>query len=210
MKFYDCQPAPSPRRVRIFIAEKGLDIPTVEVDLRAGEHFGDAFAAVNPHRTVPVLELDDGRRITNSAGICAYLEALHPQPALCGETPFEKAHIAEMQWRMEEQGLNAVGEVLRNRARAFRGRALTGALGFEQIPALAERGLTRIDLFFEELDALLGRHPFVAGERYSIADITALVSVDFAGWVKKRLPEEAVNARRWYEKVSARPSAQRR
>lgn len=207
MKFYDCAPAPSPRRVRIFIAEKGLGIPVVEVDLRSGEQHGDAFATINPHRTVPVLELDDGSRLTNTAGICAYLEALHPNPALLGETPTEKARIAEAQWRMEMQGLMAVAEVLRNRAKGFRGRALTGADGFEQIPELAERGLRRIDLFFEELDAILADRPFVASERYSVADITALVAVDFAGWVKKSLPEHAANARRWHETVSARPSA---
>ena len=207
MKFYDCAPAPSPRRVRMFIAEKGFDIPAVEVDLRSGEQHGDAFTAINPHRTVPVLELDDGSRITNTAGICAYLEAVKPQPALFGETPLEKSRIAETQWRMEMQGLTAVSEVLRNRAKAFRGRALTGTSGFDQIPELAERGLRRIDLFFEELDDILGGRPFVSGERYSIADITALVAVDFAGWVKKSLPDGAVNARRWHETVSARPSA---
>ena len=113
MKFYDCAPAPSPRRVRIFIAEKGLDIPVVEVDLRSGEQHGDAFTSINSHRTVPVLELDDGSRICNTAGIYAYLEALHPRPALLGETPTEKARIAEMQWRMEMLGLTAVSEVLR-------------------------------------------------------------------------------------------------
>ena len=207
MKFFDCAPAPSPRRVRIFIAEKGLDIPVVEVDLRSGEQHCDAFAAVNPHRTVPLLELDDGQRITNTAGICACLEALHPRPPLLGETPVDKARVAETQWRMEMQGLMAVSEVLRNRAKAFRGRALTGAAGFEQIPELAERGLRRIDLFFEEIDAILAKRPFVAGEHYSIADITALVAVDFAGWVKKSLPAGAVHARRWHETVSARPSA---
>ena len=119
MKFYDCAPAPSPRRVRIFIAEKELDIPAVEVDLRSGEQHVDAFTTINPHRTVPVLELDDGSRITNTAGICAYLEAVKPLPALVGETPLEKSRIAEMQWRMEMQGLMAVSEVLRNRAKAF-------------------------------------------------------------------------------------------
>ena len=112
-----------------------------------------------------------------------------------------------MQWRMEMQGLMAVADVLRNRAKGFRDRALTGAAGFEQIPELAERGLRRIDLFFEELDAILANRPFVAGDRYSIVDITALVAVDFAGWVKKSLPDGAVNARRWHETVSARPSA---
>ena len=207
MKFYDCTPAPSPRRVRIFIAEKAMEVPTVEVDLRAHEQHGDTFAMINPHRTVPVLELDDGHRITNTAGICAYLEALQPQPSLLGETPLDKARIAEMQWRMEMQGMMAVSEALRNRAKGFRGRALTGTLGFEQIPELAERGLRRIDLYFEELDAILADHPFVAGEHYSVADITAFVTVDFAGWVRKSLPERAVHAHRWYETVNARPSA---
>ena len=207
MKLYDCSTAPSPRRVRIFLAEKGVEIPRVEVDLRGGEQHRDAFAAINAHRTVPVLELDDGRRITNCAGICAYLEALYPRPALLGETAIEKARIAETQWRMEANGFLAVAEAFRNHARGFRDHALTGPVPFAQIPELAERGRRRIDLFFDELDAVLAERPFVAGERYSVADVTALVSVDFAGWAKKSLPEDAIHARRWYEEVSARPSA---
>ena len=207
MKLYDCRTAPSPRRVRIFLAEKGLDIPRVEVDLRGGEQHGDAFAAINAHRTVPVLELDDGRRITNCAGIFAYLEAMHPRPALLGETPIEKARIAEAHWRMEANGFTAVAEAFRNYARGMKDRALPGPIPFAQIPELVERGRRRIDLFFEELDALLGERPFVAGERYSAADLTALVTVDFAGWVKMHLPESATHARRWYEAVNARPSA---
>ena len=117
MKFYDCNMAPSPRRARIFIAEKGLKIETIEVDLR-GEHLSDEFKAINPHCTVPVLDLDDGSRLLSTVGIWHYLEAAYPEPPLMGATPEEKGHIADLQWRIELDGLMAVAEALRNSAPA--------------------------------------------------------------------------------------------
>ena len=207
MKFYDCQPAPSPRRARIFIAEKGIEVETVQIDLRAGEQMTDAFKAINPHCTVPVLELDDGTRLLSTAGIRNYLEAAHPEPNMTGRTPAEKGRVADAQWRIEMEGTMAIAEALRNRSRGMKGRALTGPVGYEQISELAERGMARAERFLDGVDAMVGDKPFVAGDIFTIADIDLLVAVDFAGWIKLGLPEGADNARRWHAAVSERASA---
>ena len=207
MKLYDYEGAPSPRRVRIFIAEKGIEIPTVQVDLAAKAQHETEFDKVNRHRTVPVLELDDGSRLTNTAGIYAYLEALHPDPSLLGETPEEKGRIAECSWRIENEGYMAVAEAFRNKAKGFVDHALPGPVEYAQIPDLIERGLARTQNFFKDLDESLADREFITGERYTMADITALVTIDFAEWMKQTLPESAPHARRWYDLVSNRPSA---
>jgi len=207
MKFYDCSTAPSPRRVRIFIAEKGLDIPTVQVDLRNGEHLTEAFRRLNPWCTVPVLELDDGTAISEAVAVCRYLEDAHPEPPLMGVDPRDRAVVAMWEHRFEIDGFLAVTEAFRNQARGLAGRALTGPDNVTQIPELVERGKARVERFFRDLDGRLADHPFVAGERYTIADITAQVAVDFAGWIKMSLPAECGHAVEWYERVRARPSA---
>ncbi len=207
MKFYDCKTAPSPRRARIFIAEKGLDIETVEVDLRNGEQLSAEFRAVNPNCTVPVLVLDDGTTLTSTAGIRGYLEAAHPEPSLTGVTAAERGRVADLQWRIEMEGMMAMSEALRNSTPRMKGRALTGPVNYEQIPALAERGRARVERFLDGVDAMIGDKPFVAGDHYSVADIDLLVVIDFAGWIKLGLPEGASNARRWHAAVSERPSA---
>ncbi len=208
MKFYDCKTAPSPRRARIFIAEKNIPVEHIEVDLRNAEQMSDAFRAINPYCTVPVLELDDGTHLTTTAGIWQYLEAAYPEPALMGKTAEQKGIIADLQWRIETGGFMAMSEYLRNSAPAMKGRALTGIVNYEQIPELAVRGQDRLTHFFNDIDELIGTKPYVAGETFSVADIDLLVVVDFAKWRKITLPETAVNAWRWYETVSARPSAQ--
>lgn len=207
MKFYDCRPAPSPRRVRVFMAEKGIEVPTVQVDLRNGEHLRPEFRMINPHCTVPVLELDDGTRLVSTAAIWRYLEETHPEPRLMGGSAKEKALIADTQWRIEAEGFMPIAEALRNSAAGMKDRAVTGPVNFEQIPALAERGRKRAKLFLELLEFMVGPKPFLCGERYSVADIDAMIAVDFAKWIKLELPPEAKNARRWYESVAARPSA---
>ena len=207
MKFYDCKSAPSPRRVRIFIAEKGLEIPTAQVDLRNGEHLTDRFRELNPWCTVPVLELDDGTTLSEAVAVCRYLEEAHPEPPLMGVDARDRAVVAMWEHRFEIDGFLAVTEAFRNQARGLAGRALTGADGVAQIPELVERGRGRVERFFTALEAQLAHHPFVAGERYTIADITAQVAVDFAGWIKMSLPDECRHAAEWYRRVSARPSA---
>lgn len=207
MKFYDCASAPSPRRVRIFLAEKGITVPTVQVDLRAGEQFGPAFRAINPNCTVPVLELDDGVKLTDAVAICRYFEERQPEPALMGAGAQERAVVTEWQRRAERDGFYAVMEAFRNSTPGLKGRAMAGPQDYEQIPALAERGRMRLQRFFEMIDAQLAGREFVAGPRYTIADITALVTVDFAKWAKSAVPDSCTHLRRWHATVAARPSA---
>ncbi len=207
MKLYDYAPAPSPRRVRVFLAEKGITVPTVQVDLRAGEQFSESFRVINPDCTVPVLELDDGTHITDAIGICIYFEAMQPAPALMGGDPLAKAMIAAAQRRAERDGFYAVAEAFRNFASGMKGHALPGPDGYEQIPALAERGRARVERFFATTDQVLADRPFVCGAEFSTADITTLVSIDFAKWIKLAIPDECPHLRRWYDAVSARPSA---
>ena len=208
MKFFDCKTAPSPRRVRIFIAEKDIAVETILVDLRSKEQLGVEFKTINPHCTVPVLKLDDGARLTTTAGIWRYLEATYPDPPLMGETPQQRGVIADLQWHIEMNGFMAMAEFLRNSAPAMKGRALTGPHDYDQIPELADRGKLRVQRFLEEIDQVIGDKPYVAGDRFSVADIDLLVLIDFSAWRKLSLPAGATNARRWYEAVRARPSAQ--
>ncbi|MDJ0712342.1 MAG: glutathione S-transferase family protein [Woeseiaceae bacterium] len=207
MKFYDCSTAPSPRRVRIFLAEKGIDIETVEVDLASGEQFGEAFRALNPDCVVPVLELDDGSALSEVAAICQYLEERYPEPTLLGASAKERALITMWNGKIEQQGLLSMADAFRNSAKGLKGRAVTGNKGYEQIPELAARGRERVRQFFGRLDTPLENHRYVAGENFSMADITALVLVDFAAWIKIAVPDDAANLRRWYGEVSTRPGA---
>jgi len=206
MKFYDCQTAPSPRRARIFIAEKGLDIETVEIDLGKAEQLSDDFKRINPRCTVPVLALDDGTCLTENSGIAAYLEALAPDPPLLGTTPVEKGLIATWNTRVELEGLWPVADALRNRSKGMIGRAITGPTNYDQIPELAERGHARGVEFFDTLNARLGESEYIGGDSFSIADISAIVVADFAGWVKLGITDAHTNSKRWYDLVSKRPS----
>jgi glutathione S-transferase len=207
MKFYDCATAPSPRRVRIFLAEKGIAVPTVQVNLRAGEQFTPEFRAINPDCTVPVLELDDGVRIFDAIGICAYFEAVQPDPPLMGASPAERGLVAAWQRRCERDGFYALMDAFRNATPGLKGRAVPGPDSYDQIPALAERGRARLARFFESMNRRFAQSEFVAGPRYSIADITALVTVDWAGRIKMTIPDGAVGLKRWHAAVSARLSA---
>jgi len=206
VKFYDCQTAPNPQRARIFIAEKGLDIETVEIDLGKREQLSDDFRRINPRCTVPVLELDDGTCLTENAGIAAYLEAFAPDPPLLGTTPEEKGLIASWNARIETEGLSPIADTFRNRSKGLAGRAITGPTNYEQIPELSVRGHARGAEFFEMLNARLGEVEYVAGDSFSVADICAFVVTDFAGWVKLGMTEAHTNTQRWYDLVGQRPS----
>ena len=206
LTLYDCATAPSPRRARILLAEKGVTHDTVQVDLRSGEHLGAAYLAANPQGTVPALRTDDGLMLTDNAAISAWLEARFPQPPLLGSTPQEKAEIASWNWRMEFDGLLAVAEALRNSSPAMANRALPGPVDYAQIPALAERGLARVQQFFGMLDERLAGREFIAADQFSIADITAVVTVDFARVVKLRPDERHPHLQRWRTAMGQRPS----
>jgi glutathione S-transferase len=208
MKFYDCATAPSPRRVRIFLAEKGIGIETVQVNLRNGEQFTPAFRAINPDCTVPALALDDGTVIADAVAICGYIEELHPDPPLIGSTPQERAAVTALNRQIERDGFFAAMDAFRNAAKGLKGRALPGPHDYEQIPELAARGRARVEHFFRTMDARLKDREFVAGSRYTIADISTLVLTDMAvGMVKLSIPDDCQHMRRWHAAVSARPSA---
>ena len=201
---YDCTTAPSPRRARILLAEKGIVHETVQVDLRNGEQLGDAFRQINPLCTVPVLRTDDGLTLTDNAAITAYLEARYPQPPLLGITPAEKAEIASWQWRVEFEGLLAIAEAMRNGSPAMANRALPGPVDYAQIPELAQRGLQRVQRFFATLNERLADRAFIASDRFSIADLTAGVAVDFARVVKVKPSDETPHLVRWRAAMAQR------
>ncbi len=206
MKLYDCTTAPSPRRTRIFLAEKGIEYENIQIDLTKGEQMSDAYRRINPGCTVPSLVTDDGVTLTENAGISAYLEALYPEPSLLGTTPMEKAAIAAWNWRCEMGGLMSVAEALRNSSPAMKDRALPGPKKIPQIPALAERGLMKLGWFFKTIDRQLSSNPYIAGDTYSVADITATIVVDFARWVKVKPEEDQTALLEWYGRMRERPS----
>jgi len=206
MILYDCATAPSPRRARILLSEKGVVYETVQVDLRNGEQLGDAYRKINPQCTVPALRTNDGMLLADNAAITAYLEARYPEPPLLGTTPQEKAEIASWNWRVEFEGLFAIAEAMRNSAPAMVNRALPGPLDYPQIPALAERGLARARQFLFTLNDRLAGHEFIAADRLSVADITAVVAVDFARVIKVKPGEQHPHLQRWRAALAKRPS----
>ncbi len=191
----------------MFIAEKGLEIETREVNLLKNEQLSEAFLAVNPRATVPVLITDEGRVLTENNAIATYLEACFPEPALMGSTPDEKGAISMWNAIAEQQGGMAIAEVLRNSHPSMKHRALPGPLDLEQIPELAERGRKRAAAFFDLLENQLGQSTFVATDSFSQADITAFVFIGFARVIKMRIPEANTATQAWFDKVGQRASA---
>ena len=210
MKLYDTNMAPNPRRVRIFMAEKGITCETEQVDIIKGENLSDEYLAVNPRGLVPTLVLDDGTVLDESVAICRYLEETQPEPPLMGSGAVEKARVEARQRHMEFDGLQGAADAFRNSFPLFSSRGLPGSGGaVDAIPELAERGKGRVERFYRRLDEDLGASPFVAGEAFSIADITALCTVDFAvAAARIPIPDDCENVKRWHARVSARPSAQ--
>ena len=200
MKLYDSAAAPNPRRVRIFLAEKGIEVPAVQVDLGKAENREPGFLAVNPLGGVPVLELDDGTRIAESVAICRYFEETHPEPPLLGTDARDRALVEMWQRRMELEVAIPIMQCFRNTHDFFKGR-------IEQVPEYGEVMRRTAEKRLAWLDGELADRSFVAGERFSIADITALVGIDFGRVVKIRIQPEQKNLQRWHEAVSSRPSA---
>jgi glutathione S-transferase len=200
MKIYETRTAPNPRRVRIFLAEKGIDVEYVQLDLQKGENISAEMLKKNPSGKVPVLELDDGTCIAETMAICRYFEALQPEPALMGKTPLEQAQIESWQRLVEFNFLVPVGMCFQHSTGYFRDR-MTPVPEFGKVSG--EIALS----FLDKLEQRLGESTYVAGEQFSVADITLLCAIDFGRVVKLRLQDQHVHLKRWYEMVSARPSA---
>ena len=206
-RLYEANSSPNSRRVRIFLAEKQICILRVPVDLGAKEQHSDAYSRINPRRVVPTLILEDGTSIGEVPAILRYLEEVQPNPPLLGSSPKEKALVTMWERQMELEGFAAVMETVRNAAAGLKGRAIAGPHDYEQIPALVERGRQRVKNFYADLETRLADVPFVAGDRFSVADITAIVTIDFATKaLSLPMPEANVASQRWYVLVTARPS----
>ena len=201
MKLYDTPLAPNPRRVRVFLAEKGLDIPKVTIDLGKMEQKSESYAAVNPRQRTPALELDDGSVLCESVAICRYIEALHPEPNLFGRTPKE---IGEIEMWSRRAELNLLATI----ASAF--RHLHPAMAAMEVPQVKEWGEVNKGRIIDELaflDRQLQGRDFVCCDRFTNADITAMIGVDFLKPTRVAVPDELVDLKRWHAAVSARPSA---
>jgi glutathione S-transferase len=204
---YHSSGSPNSRRVRIFLAEKGITLPLAAVDLGKGEQHSDSYRAINPRRVVPTLVLEDGTAIGEVPAIQRYIEESYPDTPLLGESAVEKAQVAMWDRRVEQEGFATVMEAIRNFAPGLKGRAIAGPHDYEQIPALAGRSRLRVANFFRDLNARLTESPFVAGQRYSVADITALVTIDFAAKaINVPVDDELTALKRWYGEVAARAS----
>ncbi len=207
LKLYESTGSPNSRRVRIFLAEKGICAARVPVDLGAKEQFSDAYVRINPRRVVPTLVIEDGTAIGEVPAILRYLEETHPGTPLLGASAKEKTLVTMWERRMEQEGFAVVMETVRNQAAGLKGRAIAGPHDYEQIPALVERGHQRIATFYADLEARLKEAAFVAGERFSVADITAVVAIDFATKaLDLPIPEANAATSRWYASIAERPS----
>ena len=200
MKIYDSQTAPNPRRVRIFLAEKGIAVPYEQVDIVKADNRAAEFRAKNPLGTLPVLELDDGTHIAESVAICRYFEEQHPNPPLMGTDARDRALVEMWQRRMELELFGPITQVFRNSHPFFAGR-------IPQVPEWGEVCRKAAEARLAWLDTVLADREFIAGPRYTIADITALCGIDFGRVSKIRIQPEQTNLARWHAAVSARPSA---
>jgi len=206
LKLYHAVNSPNSRRVRIFLAEKGLKPTLISVDLGAGEQHSEAYRAINPRRVVPALVLEDGTTIGEVPAIMRYLDEAFPETPLLGATSKDKGLVVMWERFAELEGFAAVMEGVRNKAERLKGRAIAGPHGYEQIPGLVDRSVLRVQNFLADLNARLEQVPFVAGERFSAADITTLVTIDFAKALDISIPEGHRALTRWKDVVSSRPS----
>ncbi len=201
MKLYDSKMAPNPRRARIFLAEKGISVPTEQVAIETKQHLTPEYAVVNPLQRMPALELDDGTVITESIAICRYFEAVQPEPPLFGTGAKEIGLVEMWNRRCELNLFFPVAHVFRHTHPAMK------ELEVPQVPAWAEANKPRIADFLKLLDDQLKDNEFIAGKHYTVADITTLCAVDFMKPARVPVPEGLSNLQRWREVVSARPSA---
>ena len=201
MKLYDSGRAPNPRRVKIFLAEKGITVPTEQIDLNKLEHKSEAYSALNPVQQVPALVLDDGFVLTETIAICRYFEGLHPEPPLFGSDAFEQALVEMWQRRLEIGLLGSVQAVFRHLHPAM------AQMEVPQVPAWGEANKERVSRFLAILDKELEGQEFICGRSFTVADITGLVGLDFMKPARLTIPEELTQVRRGHARLSERPSA---
>ncbi|MGB0498134.1 MAG: glutathione S-transferase family protein [Rubricella sp.] len=199
IRLIDSPRAPNPRRVRMFIAEKGITLPTTDLDIMQGEHFREEYRGKAGTHHVPALELVGGTVLTETVAICRYLEALYPEPNLMGVDPLEQAVVEMWSRRMEFGLLLPVAQVLRH------GNPAMEVLESPQVPEWAEVNRPRVQRGLEMLEVALAETPFIAGERFTIADITAIVSVEFMRTIRMSVPEEHVGTHAWMDGIRQRP-----
>jgi len=192
----------------MFLAEKSMEIPTVQVNTREREQFSDAFKKVSPRSIVPVLELDDGTCIAESVAICRYIEEIQPEPKLFGRDARDKALVEMWNRHAETDCYGAAGEMVRNSLPMFADRGLPGLpSGVPQLPELAERGKQTLDRFMTYLDSHLATNAFVAGDGFSIADMTVFITIEFSKRAEYAVPDACGHVKRWHGEIAARPSA---
>jgi len=208
MLLYNFPGPPSPRRARMLLAEKGVEIEMRQVDMRASEHLLPEFLAINPRATLPVLVTDEGIALTENTAIAAYIEEKYPEPPLMGENAEEKALVLMWNSICESQGFTAAAETLRNSEAYKPSRAITGPVNFEQIPELAVRGRQRVDLFFDMLEERLKVSSHLATDHFTLADITGFITCEFLQLIKIPVPETHPATLAWYKGIGARPSAE--
>jgi len=201
MKIIETRQAPNPRRVRIFLAEKGIEVPFEEVDLMKGDLKTPELTKLNPMQRVPILVLDDGTAVSETMAICRYFEELKPEPALFGHSALGRANVEMWNRRVELGLLSYVSSAFRH---------THPAMAHLEVPQIKEWGEANKEKALDALamlDRELASSPFIAGDAYSVADITALVAVDFMRLPRIKVPEELTSLKRWHTEVSARPSA---
>jgi glutathione S-transferase len=207
MKIYEYRRAPNPRRVQMFLVEKNINVEYVQVNVGNGENRESEYLAINPKGGVPALQLDNGKVISESMAICRYFDAIQPEPFIFGDSPEERGLVEMWNRKIEIEGMNPVGECLRNSSEAFKDRAVPDPRTTKQIAELAQRGSMLANRFLDDINKRLSESQYVAGENFSMADINLYVFLDFASWVKVIPTENHKNLTNWKEIVSKRESA---
>lgn len=201
MKLYTYELAPNPRRVKLFLQYKGVELEKQSIDLGTDQQLSEEYRAINPACTVPVLQLEDGTVLTDCISICLYLESVYPDKALFGSTALEQAQVVGWTHTIFLEGLFSIANILRNQGEHFKDRAMPGTIDLEQIPALVKRGKDCLDGFFAKMELHLEGREFIVGDSLTMADIDNLVVCDFASWVKESIPADCSNLLAWYARV---------
>jgi len=202
MHLYTYDIAPNPRRVLLALRYKGVELPTTQIDLRAGEQFSQSYTAINPDSTVPALQVSDDVVLTDTIAISLYIDKCHPEKPLFGSDDLEQAQIIGWCHKLFCEGFIPIAEVLRNESPAFADRALPGRVKLAQIPEMIERGQKRLEAFWLMVDEALQDKDYLVGSQLSQADIDLYTIAGFAGWIKQQVPESCEHLQQWQKRVA--------